>query len=98
MADGNSERQDIVAATEHSKGGRNKMSAGNNRKFCDEILTDLKHYICSATEPTNTSLAKACHTWLDFKKFVARELRASDAESSFLSERDVARSNIMSEQ
>ena len=68
------------------------------RKFCDEILADLKHYICSATEPTNTSLAKACHTWLDFKKSVARELRASDAESSFLSERDVAISNIMSEQ
>ena len=43
------------------------------RKFCDEILTDLTHYICPATEPTKTSLAQACHTWLDFKKSVTRE-------------------------
>ena len=30
MADGNSERQDVAAATEHSEGGRNKMSAGTS--------------------------------------------------------------------
>ena len=43
------------------------------RNFCDEILTDLKHFSCFATEPRNTSLATACHTCLHTIQ-VAREL------------------------
>ena len=38
------------------------------KNLCDEILTDLKHFACSATEPTNTSLATACRTCLHTKQ------------------------------
>ena len=42
---------ELIAASQHCL-----------RKSCDNILTELKDYICSATEPTNTSLTTACHT------------------------------------